>query len=161
MPSATGPCSAGGRSTSADDGDHYRLAFDKPGTWSQKYNLVWDRLLGPNLFPASVARTETAYYKSVQGPFGLPLDNRERYTKLDWIVWTATLAGSPADFAALVSPVYRFLNESSSRVPMTDWYWTHDGKQRGFQARSVVGGVFIKMLADAEMWKKWAGSGLR
>jgi hypothetical protein len=140
----------------ANDGGHYRLAFDKPGTWSQKYNLVWDRLLGLNLFPSTVSRTEIAYYKTVQAPYGLPLDNRERYTKLDWIVWTATMAESQADFTALVDPVYRFLNESTSRVPMTDWYWTHDGKQRGFQARSVVGGVFIKMLADPTIWKKWS-----
>jgi hypothetical protein len=143
----------------ANDGDHYRLAFDRPGTWSQKYNLVWDRLLGMNLFPPDIARTEIAYYKTRQNKYGLPLDNRETYTKLDWIIWTATLAENQQDFEQLTDSVYRFLNESPSRVPMTDWYWTTEGKQRGFQARSVVGGVFIKALADPVLWQKWSRRG--
>lgn len=143
----------------ANDGDHYRLAFDKPGTWSQKYNLVWDRLLGLNLFAPEIARKEIAYYRKVQKPFGLPLDNREQYTKLDWIIWTATLAESPEDFRALVAPVHRFLNETPDRVPMTDWYWTHTAAKRGFQARSVVGGVFIKLMADPRVWRKWLEDG--
>jgi hypothetical protein len=130
----------------ADDGDHYRLAFDKPGTWSQKYNLVWDRILGYGLFPPSLAEKELAYYRKVQLRYGLPLDNRKEYTKLDWVLWTASLTGRPDDFAALVDPVFDFLNETPDRVPMTDWYWTRDGRKVGFQARSVVGGVFIKML---------------
>jgi hypothetical protein len=141
----------------AEDGDHYKLAFDRPGTWSQKYNLVWDKLLGFHIFSPEIARKEMAFYKTKQNAYGLPLDNRETYTKLDWIVWTATLADNPADFRALIDPAYKFANESVSRVPLTDWYWTLDGKQRGFQARSVVGGVFVKVLADPEMWRKWSG----
>ena len=140
----------------ADDGDHFRLAFDVPGSWSQKYNLVWDRLLDLNLFPPDVARKEIAFYKGKQGPYGVPLDSRKTLTKLDWMLWTATLAESPADFAAFLHPVYRFLNDTPNRVPLADGHWTEDARQRNTaQARSVVGGVFMKMLATPTIRRKW------
>lgn len=141
----------------ADDGDHFRLAFDRPGTWSQKYNLVWDRILGLNLFPASVLRKELDHYRRVQNEYGLPLDNRQTYTKLDWILWTATLTQDRDDFQALVAPVFKFLHETPDRVPMTDWYFTDSGRRRGFTARPVVGGVFLQMLYDRPLWAKYAG----
>jgi hypothetical protein len=136
-------------------GDHYRLAFDKPGTWSQKYNLVWDQILDLNLFPARVRQTELAFYLKHLNQFGLPLDNRATYTKLDWQIWTATLAENHADWNALLEPIGRWMNEGPTRVPLTDWYDTVSGKQESFQARSVVGGVYIKMLADPALAQKW------
>lgn len=138
-----------------DSGDHYRLAFDKPESWSQKYNLVWDRILELNLFPRSVIRKEMNYYRTRMNRYGLPLDNRDNYTKLDWTIWTATLSSDRDDFISLVRPVYDFLNATPDRVPMTDWYRTTEPKKVGFQARSVVGGVFIKMLDDPATWRKW------
>jgi hypothetical protein len=140
----------------AAEGDHYRLAFDKPNTWSQKYNLVWDKILGLNIFPAEVARKEVAHYKSVMQRYGVPLDSRTHLTKTDWCFWSATLAENQSDFEAILSPIYDYLNETTTRDPLSDSYETDKVGSGGMHARPVVGGLFIKMLATPELWKKWA-----
>jgi hypothetical protein len=140
----------------AAEGDHYRLAFDRPSTWSQKYNLVWDRILGLNIFPPSVAQREVAFYKTVLQKYGLPLDSRTHLTKTDWTLWSATLAETAADFEAFISPVCDYLNQTTARSPFVDSYVTDNVRSDGMHARPVIGGVFIKMLADRTLWKKWA-----
>ena len=148
----------------------YRLAFDRPGTWSQKYNLVWDRLLGLGLFPPEVAAREMAAYRRIAAdaanPFGLPLDSRpdpknpgRRYTKGDWTVWCATLTGDRADFEALIAPMRRFVESSPTACPLGDWYYTDDGEAREFCARSVVGGYFLPFLYDPEMVSRYRVTG--
>lgn len=132
----------------ANDGDHYRLTFDQPGTWSQKYNLVWDKLLDLNIFDKKIVPTEIAYYLTKQNKYGLPLDNRSTYTKTDWIVWTATMAEDSETFEKFIAPLHLFMNETVDRVPMSDWIYTDKPVRSGFKARSVVGGYYIKMLEE-------------
>jgi hypothetical protein len=40
---------------------------------------------------------------------------------------------------------------------MTDWYKTDNGRKVGFTARPVVGGVFLQLLYNNDVWKKYAG----
>ncbi|MBQ3140500.1 MAG: DUF4965 domain-containing protein, partial [Clostridia bacterium] len=109
----------------AANGDgSYRLAFDAADSFSMKYNMVWDLLFGTDIFPKEIFATETAsYYKHINA-YGMPLDNRETYTKSDWLVWSATLCDDPAYFKAMVEPLWEAYNASESRVPLTDWYDT-------------------------------------
>jgi len=140
----------------AEASDHSLLSFDKPGTWSQKYNLVWDRILGLNCFPPEIARNEVQTYLAKTHEFGVPLDSRTTITKTDWTIWSATLADNPADFESILSLVHRYLNETTARDPLADSYNVADFSSGGMHARPVVGGVFIKMLSDRAMWQKWA-----
>ena len=141
----------------AGDGDHYRLAYNKPGTWSQLYNLVFDKILGLDVFPKEVYEKEVAHYKAVLQPYGLPLDNRNMRTKADWTAWTASLADSKEDFELLMAPMSNYLEKTPDRVPFSDGYFVDELEHYNFfHARPVVGGVFVRMLTDPAMWKKWS-----
>ncbi|MBE6612543.1 MAG: DUF4965 domain-containing protein, partial [Ruminococcaceae bacterium] len=131
----------------AGNGDgSYRLAFDRKGTFSMKYNIVWDKLFGTGLIPHEVWEGETWANRRHFGAYGMPLDNRSTYTKSDWLVWTATLCGSKADFESYIAPLWEAYNVMPTRVPMTDWYFTDTSAMRGFRNRTVQGGLYIKLL---------------
>lgn len=131
----------------AREGNHYRLAFDRENTWSQKYNMVWDKMWGLNLFPG-IPETEIKYYLTKQNIYGLPLDNRQTYTKSDWIMWTATLSSDQDTFEKFICPIYKYINETTSRVPLSDWHYTDTGSWVGFKARSVIGGYWMQVLME-------------
>lgn len=137
----------------ARDEEHYRLAFNLEGTWSLKYNLVWDKIFGTNIFCDQIFEKELTYYLSRKNKYGIPLDSRETYTKTDWLVWIASMAESRQTFEEITDLIWDFANESLSRVPFTDWYDTIRGNQIGFQHRSVLGGIFIKLLMDRNTLK--------
>jgi hypothetical protein len=88
--------------------------------------------------------------------YGLPLDNRKTITKLDWEIWTASLAADPAQWHDLMGRLVQWIDTSASRVPTTDYYDTETGRQVAFQARSVVGGIFIKALMNPEAAHTWS-----
>lgn len=138
----------------AANGDgSFRLAFDAPGSFSMKYNVVWDRIFGFNLFDSAVIAGEIASYKNKFQKYGLPLDSRKTYTKSDWLVWVATLAETKEEFEEFIAPLWQSYNDSPSRVPMGDWFETVDATSLYFRHRSVQGGLFMKMLKDSGICK--------
>ena len=130
----------------ANAGDHYVLAFGKPETWSLKYNLVWDKVWGSNLFSEEVYEKEIAYYIQNTLEYGTPLDSRCNYTKSDWILWCVATTQNKEQAEKLIKPVAYYLENTASRVPFGDWYHADTGTYCSFIARSVQGGIFMPFL---------------
>ena len=123
-----------------------KLAFDQDDTWSLKYNAVWDRLLGLNIFPKEFYEREIALYAEKCEKYGVPLDCRLPLAKLDWLSWTTILIDNKEYIDMIHSKIAQMVSDTIQRVPLTDMYDTRSAKQSSFQHRSVVGGFYINML---------------
>jgi hypothetical protein len=134
----------------ACDENNYRLQYDLPNTWSQKYNLVYQNILSLNLFPAEVAKLESDYYQTKMLDYGVPLDSRSNSTKSDWSSW-ATALGNNEQANSIFNKLYQFANESLNRMPLTDLYNVANGHVSVFRARPVMVGLFIQALLQTPL----------
>ncbi|MBQ7527262.1 MAG: DUF1793 domain-containing protein, partial [Bacteroidaceae bacterium] len=98
--------------------------------------------------PNGAMQTEIKYYLKKQNKYGLPLDCRKDYTKSDWIMWSAAMAATDKDIQAFVDPLYKYIDETPSRVPISDGHDTKTGSMTGFKARSVIGGYWMRVLMN-------------
>ena len=130
-------------------GKHLLLEYDKPGTWSLKYNAFYDRVLGLNLVSDKILAEEAAWYTSQAQDFGVLLDPRNNYTKSDWEVWTAASITDATTRSKLIEGVYKYATTSTARVPFGDLYYTGTGQWDAFSARPVQGGMFALLALTA------------
>lgn len=65
-------------------------------------------------------------------------------------MWTATMSPDQATFEKFINPLYKYINETISRVPVSDWHHTDSGEWVGFKARSVIGGYWMKVLMNKQ-----------
>ncbi len=126
----------------------YKLAFDIEDSWSLKYNIIWDKILDINIFNEKIFEDEVNWYKKMMNTYGVPLDCREDYSKIDWMFWTTVMTEDKEYTDMIIDSAYQFINDTIDRVPITDWYYTSFPRMAQFQHRSVLGGIFVNLIRN-------------
>ena len=136
---------------------HYKQRYDQNSTWSDKYNLIFQYMLGTKAFTDDVRVDEGAYYQSQANQYGIPLDNRHSYQKSDWFSWMGALAfDKPQWQGAIIDFLYNFANTSPDREPFSDLFDTVTNTlPGGFIARFVMGGLWSIPILNAVNKGDW------
>eukprot|EP01064_Diplonema_japonicum_P038215 TRINITY_DN9178_c0_g2_i1.p1 TRINITY_DN9178_c0_g2~~TRINITY_DN9178_c0_g2_i1.p1 ORF type:complete len:686 (+),score=197.17 TRINITY_DN9178_c0_g2_i1:48-2105(+) len=142
-----------GTDTDVSNGVHTKLQYNLTSTWSQKYNLLWDGVFNTGLMPADLLQKELAHYMTKMNTYGIPLDDRASFTKLDWSMWIAAMAPQE-QFITMSDTIYKWTDETTTRVPFSDWTETISNKAHGFKARPVMGGFWAKMIMEKSKAKR-------
>lgn len=171
------------------DKTHAKLAYDWYGSWTTLYNLYADSLLcfrvepdkpsaqsfdnqtplepghdkaEMEFVPKYIYQIQSDWYYNVRQKYGLPLDNRRRWTKTDWEFFAMAVSARSVRGPILES-VAKWVNETVTDRAFSD---LHETEGRGefpgpnFFARPVVGGHFAFLALERACGGK-AQDGLR
>lgn len=128
---------------------HMPLSFDdKEDTFSMKYNLMPEKLLGLDLFGEATIRKEIDVCLAHLLKYGMPLDNRSNLTKTDWMMWMAALSDDLEEQEKIIGGIYNYLIECIDRVPFADLYDCDTSTAEKFTNRTVQGSMFILLLKN-------------
>lgn len=106
---------------------HTTLAYGMNNTHGLLYNLYGDRLLNLNLVPQSVYDMQSAFYPTIEDRYGVPLDTRHNYTKSDWEMWTAAIAGEETK-SMFIADLASWIGETTIDRAFVDWYDAQTGE---------------------------------
>ncbi|GJN90642.1 hypothetical protein Rhopal_003654-T1 [Rhodotorula paludigena] len=135
----------------AKDGTHLLGTYNNQTSWVTHYNLYFDKLLGLNIFPASIYAMLDKFYPTHAEPYGPALDSRfPTRAKTDWLAWASALfpPRSPSRTLFLHS-LASYLRQSRNAV-FGDSITPQEGWSVGFLSRPVAGGHYA-LLGRAVM----------
>ncbi|KAI0142248.1 glutaminase GtaA [Xylariaceae sp. FL1272] len=130
----------------AADPAHTTLNYNNVSSWGLLYNLYADTLLGYAgndyaFVPKEIYDMQSDFYPTVALEYCVPLDTRHTYSKTDWSMWAASIAGEDTA-TMMVDKLANWISATNSDRAFSDWIDCITGEDQGFRARPVVGGHF-------------------
>lgn len=129
---------------------HSTLSYGNDSSHGLLYNLYADAQLGLGLVPDSVYQMQSNFYPTVANQYGVALDTRHTWTKLDWQCFTAAISSSDTR-ATFFKDLSLWVNETPTNRPLTDLYDSVSGNYppTTFVDRPAVGGTFAPLLVTS------------
>lgn len=131
-----------------DKNGYLSFSIGNDESWSLKYNMAWDIVLGFNLFDKKLYAAESEKYRMEINKYGVPLDMRKDFTKTDWMLWSSVLDESGENTSLFSKRIMNYLRDTEDRYPFSDWYETKEPKECSFRHRTVQGGLWMPVLKD-------------
>ncbi|KAK4133796.1 DUF1793-domain-containing protein [Trichocladium antarcticum] len=132
---------------------HTTLSYGDHDSHGLLYNIYADKLLGLDFIDQSIFDMQSDFYRTVANEYAVPLDTRHTWTKSDWEMFAAAVAG-PETRDMFISKLARWVGTTSTDRAMTDLFdsvtggYPLDGPT--FVARPVVGAMFALLALPRE-----------